>query len=148
MNKVTVDQRNYRTFIEMNLQNRAPKIVHNMNIVARVYKDGQSEPAYSFQTDNFRMAPNSNFNVGVPTGDIPILPGEYQAILEVTTDEKTYEFNKKFVINRKIANELNYSAVNINTQGYTWVYIAGCFLILIIFLIIVKQLQIKRRCSN
>lgn len=122
LNKVTVDQRNYRTYVEMNLQNLAPKIIKQMKVSASVYKENQTKAVYELQSDNFRMAPNSNFNIGVPTGDQPIASGEYRAELQVEADGEVYHFTKKFVVDKKKAADFNRSAVNIDVQDNIAIY--------------------------
>ncbi|EME3582308.1 DUF916 and DUF3324 domain-containing protein [Enterococcus faecium] len=148
MNDVKVDQRNYRNFIEVNLQNMAPKIVKNMEVKTYVYKDKQTKPMYELQSDSFRMAPNSNFDIGIPTGEVPISAGNYHVLLKVKVDGQVYEFSKNFVIEQKTANQLNKTAVNITTKDHTVRYVIISIIGLLVILYIIKLLILKRRPSK
>ena len=148
MNDVKVDQRNYRNFIEVNLQNKAPKIVKNMEVQTYVYKDKQTKPIYELQSDSFRMAPNSNFDIGIPTGEVPISAGNYHVLLKVKVDGQVYEFSKNFVIEQKKANQLNKTAVNIITKDHTVIYVIISVIGLLIILYIIKVFILKSRTSK
>ncbi len=148
MNNVKANQRNYRNFIEVNLQNMAPKIIKDMIVQTYIYKGNQSKPVYELQSDSFRMAPNSNFDIGVPTGDMPVSPGNYHALLKVEVDNQIYEFSKDFVIEQETAHQLNQSAVNIVGNDNTVIYLIVTIIGLVALLYIIKQFMSRRTCSK
>ena len=93
---MTASQRNYRNHIEANLQNRAVVIVRNMSIQSSIYREGSGTPIYTYDAYELRMAPNSNFNFGIPAGNQPIEAGNYVLKTQVTADEKEYRFEQSF----------------------------------------------------
>lgn len=60
LHSASVDQRNYRTFIEANLQNKAAAIIKDMGITAAVYKLGTKESVYQYTASDMRMVPSTS----------------------------------------------------------------------------------------
>ncbi|TPR55157.1 DUF916 and DUF3324 domain-containing protein [Enterococcus sp. OL5] len=111
---ITAGQRNYRNFIEANIQNSAAAIVRNMSVESSVVEKRSNATIYTYDAYDLRMAPNSNFNFGIPTGDRPVKAGDYVLKMKVTADGKTYQFEENFTIDASEARQLNQSAVNID----------------------------------
>lgn len=114
LNEVVAGQRNYRNHIEAKLQNRAAAIVRNMTIQSSIYREGNDTPIYTNNAYELRMAPNSNFNFGIPTGSQPIEAGDYVLKMLITADDKEYKFEQTFSITNANARQLNQSAVNLD----------------------------------
>lgn len=113
LNNVQAGQRNYRNYIEANLQNTESVIIHELFIEAKIYSSITGKIVYEYSAQDMRMAPNSNFDLGIPTGDVAIQPGEYKLELTAVADDKEYHFEKTFRIERSEADSLNSSAVNV-----------------------------------
>lgn len=113
LHEVTTGQRNYRNHIEANIQNNTATIIREMNIQAEVFVKDNVMPIYTYDAYDLRMAPNSNFDFGIPTGNQPIEAGDYLLKMVIKADEKEYRFQKSFTISTKEARQLNQSAVNI-----------------------------------
>ena len=123
LNDVSVGQRNYRNYIEANLQNSAPKIVKDLAVKSEVTRSDSETVLYRSEVSNMRMAPNSNFSFGIPTGDSPIKAGNYLLKLVVVADEKEYEFTKEFSVSAQESQKLNQSAVNVSVESSKILYV-------------------------
>ncbi|WP_331457357.1 DUF916 and DUF3324 domain-containing protein [Enterococcus gallinarum] len=143
LNEVTASQRNYRNHIEANLQNRAAVIVRNMSIQSSVYREGSGTPIYTYDAHELRMAPNSNFNFGIPTGNQPIEAGDYVLKMQVAADEKEYHFEQSFSITNANARQLNQSAVNLERTTSYMSY--GIFVGIGVILVLLVMWWIRRR---
>lgn len=134
---VKPDQRNYRNFIEALIQNKAPMMIKDMSIEAKIYKENQDEAVYEANNGSLRMAPNSSFNYGIDLKDTKLIAGEYNYVLKVVADKKEYRFTKKFTIDKEIAQKLNKQSVNIEEEKSIWpLYLVGVSLMVIIFVIV------------
>ncbi len=96
LNSVEPIQKNYRTFINFNLQNIAPRIIKELNVDSKVFllSDGEEKLAYSSEKDNMRMAPNSNFNYGIDTKNTKLVSGNYKLKISGTADGTPFQFEK------------------------------------------------------
>ncbi|GAA2877770.1 cell surface protein [Enterococcus casseliflavus] len=133
LNEVQAAQRNYRNYIEANMQNTEAVIINELSVEAKIYSVNKEEAVYEYSAQDMRMAPNSNFDLGIPTGDVSIQPGEYRLELTAIADDKEYHFEKKFEIERSKANSLNSSAVNVeeNTNN-KYVFMVVLVLIVVV----------------
>ncbi|MBW9323980.1 DUF3324 domain-containing protein [Enterococcus casseliflavus] len=146
LNTIKVGQRNYRNYIEANIQNSVASIINDLSIKAQIFEDGKKSPVYEYDASNMRMAPNSNFDFAIPTGDIPIQSGEYILKMFIKADEKEYLFEQTFSINASDAQRLNTSAVNINQKSYQPIYgmaLVGVFILIGITLDHIQKLRKK-----
>jgi hypothetical protein len=143
LNEVTASQRNYRNHIEANLQNRAAVIVRNMSIQSSIYREGSGTPIYTYDAYELRMAPNSNFNFGIPAGNQPIEAGNYVLKTQVTADEKEYRFEQSFSITNANARQLNQSAVNLERTTSYMSY--GIFVGIGVILVLLVMWWTRRR---
>ncbi|EPH94783.1 hypothetical protein D920_02755 [Enterococcus faecalis 13-SD-W-01] len=141
LNKVEVGQRNHRNYIEANIQNTAPAIISAMEIKAEVYQKNDKKPIYQYEANEMRMAPNSNFDFGIPTGEVPLQPGDYKLKLKVEADSKKYEFEKSFEIKASESKRLNQSAVNLEIKENTMIYWG--IIIALLFIIVIGSMRKK-----
>ncbi len=137
LHDVKAAQRDYVNYIEANIQNSESVIIRNLAIKAEVYAEKSEIATYQYETFNMRMAPNSNFDFAIPTGDQPLQSGDYRLVLFVTADEKEYKFEKNFKIEASKANQLNASAINLTKKTSYLPYIATglllCFIAFIVY---------------
>lgn len=142
---ITTGQRNYRNFIEANIQNSAASIVRNMSVESTVTEKGGKAAIYTYDVYDLRMAPNSNFNFGIPTGERPIKAGDYVLKMRVKADGKEYHFEENFTIAASEARQLNQSAVNIDERTPYLSYLILGGIGLLILLIIGRWIRINGR---
>lgn len=134
LNEVFAAQRSGFNFIEVNLQNTAEKMVSSLAVEASIYQIDKEEPIYISNRTGLKMAPNSNFNYGIDLQQTAIKAGDYKIKLSIIADDKTYEFVKDFTITSEEAENLNESAVLIETPtNYTIVYIISTIVFLVVF---------------
>ncbi|MBE9897094.1 DUF3324 domain-containing protein [Enterococcus casseliflavus] len=145
LNTIKVGQRNYRNYIEANIQNSEASIIRDLSIKAQIFEDGNKSPVYEYDASNMRMAPNSNFDFAIPTGDIPIQSGEYILDMLVKADGKEYLFQQSFSINASDAKRLNTTAVNINQRSYEPIYGMALVGVFILIGILLSQIQKSRK---
>ncbi|OTP19932.1 DUF916 and DUF3324 domain-containing protein [Enterococcus mundtii] len=145
LHEVSTGQRNYRNHIEANLQNNAATIIREMNIKAEVFEKENDMPIYTYDAYDLRMAPNSNFDLGIPTGNQPIEAGDYLLKLVIKADEKEYRLQKAFTISTTEARQLNQSAVNLTKNTNTFIrYLIIVSLTLVVLVFYVWRSMYKR----
>jgi flagellin-like hook-associated protein FlgL len=144
-------QRNYRNFIEVNLQNKQPVSIQSMQVSTKVYFQNENQPIIQYEQNNLRMAPNSNFDFGIETFAQPIRAGEYRVEMSVEADDQKYHFTEKFHVNSLAANELNQSAVDIESSTPWMFYVTVCLLVVLLLVILYwlaktsKEVRAKKR---
>ncbi|ENZ5600130.1 DUF3324 domain-containing protein [Enterococcus hirae] len=135
-------QRNYRNVIEINLQNKQPVSIRTMEVNAKVYYQEEKDPLIQYEKENLRMAPNSNFDFGIPTFSQLVRAGNYRVELIVKADTETYHFVENFHISSSAANTLNQTALDIElpTPWLTYLLIGiGIILICLILYLLLKD---------
>lgn len=142
---VDTAQRNYRTFIEAAIQNSAAAIIHDLSIQAKVFQENRRQPVYESESKEMRMAPNSNFAFGIPTGEVAVQAGNYRLEMLANADGKEYQFTQEFTITEQEAKELNSNAVNIEESRHYLLYVVLAVLTgLVLFLLVVLYKKSKR----
>lgn len=149
LHSVKANQRNLRNFIEANIQNSAAAMIKEMSIEANIFKEGTRDSIYHYTVSDMRMAPNSNFDFGIPTGDVPLQSGVYKLTMHVNADGKTYDFTKTFELSAREVRQLNASAVNLpsNSTDLFVKILAGAVLLIVPLLLILSKLH-KRRAAD
>ncbi|MGM0215886.1 DUF916 and DUF3324 domain-containing protein [Enterococcus sp. AZ109] len=153
--KAGADQVNARTLIYGNLQNPNPVYLNQLATHMTVKAKGKDEVVYENRQTGMQMAPNSNFNLGLPLNGERLSPGKYvlkidaygqkdenSAFIFVDSDgkEEHYQYNwqleKEFEVKADEARKLNEGDVTVK-KDFTWLYILiGLLLLLLIVLVI------------
>ncbi|EPI00488.1 hypothetical protein D920_00851 [Enterococcus faecalis 13-SD-W-01] len=139
-----MDQRNYRNFIEVNLQNKQPISIKSMKVGTEIYFQNETEPIIQYEQNNLRMAPNSNFDFGTATFSQQIRAGEYRVEMTVNADDQEYHFTEKFYVDAATANELNQSAVDI-TVSTPWTFYAAVGVLSVLLLVVLYTVLKKSK---
>ncbi|MDZ5759246.1 DUF916 and DUF3324 domain-containing protein [Carnobacterium maltaromaticum] len=113
LNNVKAGLKNYRTSILANLQNDQPTILKNLKVDVSIYKQGASEVLYSQKSEEMSVAPNSNFDYPIDLKNAEIIPGQYVLKGTASSGEQTWNLEKEFVIDNKVAKESNKEAVEL-----------------------------------
>jgi hypothetical protein len=92
-----------------NLHLNKPTAITQMNVEARVYKDG--ELRYENSAENQQMAPLSNYNFQIPVSGDGIVPGDYVMRLSANTEQHQWEFEKEFTVTVDDADEVNHQSL-------------------------------------
>ncbi len=155
MENAGVDQVNARNLIYGNLQNPNPVYLNQLAANMTVTEAGSDEVIYQLSKQDMQMAPNSNFNMGLPLNGDRLSPGTYVLKVDaygqkddngefIFTSEgdqaENYRYNwqleQEFEVKADEARKLNESDVTVK-QDYTWIYIlAGILILLLIGLFI------------
>jgi len=144
LNKVNAGLMNYRTVITANLQNTEAVIINNLDVSARITKEGKKKQLHATKKTNLSMAPNSNFDFPINWDNQKLDPGKYHLYLTATNGDQTWEFDKMFEIKDTDANAINKSAVDLE-KDYTLLYIGIALTILAVMMLIIILLRKKKR---
>ncbi len=157
--KAGAEQVNARTLIYGNLQNPNPVYLNQLTTHMTVTKQGKAEVIYENTQTGMQMAPNSNFNLGLPLNGERLSPGRYLLKIDAygqkdeagaftypNTDgqKENYRYNwqleKEFEIKADEARKLNDKDVTVK-QDFTWLYILIGILLLLVIIIIIWYKQ-------
>ncbi|MBT2615247.1 MULTISPECIES: DUF916 and DUF3324 domain-containing protein [unclassified Bacillus (in: firmicutes)] len=144
LNEVQAGLMNYRTVVTANLQNTEAVIINNLDVNARITKEGKKEKLHSTKKSKLSMAPNSNFDFPITWDNQKLEQGKYHLYLTVTDGNQTWKFDKMFEIKGADAKELNKTAVEVE-KDYTLIFVGLALLILVLIAIIFFLLRKKRR---
>ncbi|MCL2114576.1 MAG: DUF916 and DUF3324 domain-containing protein [Streptococcaceae bacterium] len=170
---VTPSQVNGRNVISANLKNSAMTYLLDMNTDVEVTKLNDSSIKYSFDNATSKMAPNSNFNLGIPVSiqgalkngqsSVPLKAGKYQLEMTVYGNKNTngkyqsmvegqvtkydykWTFSKEFEITGNQAKTLNEKDVTIDHVKETPWMLYGLGLVILALTIIIFILVYKSR---
>jgi uncharacterized membrane protein len=143
LNEVQAGLMNYRTVVTANLQNTEAVIINNLDINARITKEGKKEKLHSTKKSKLSMAPNSNFDFPITWDKQKLEQGKYHLYLTVTDGTQTWKFDKMFEIKGADAKELNKTAVEVE-KDYTLIFV-GLALLILVLIAIIFLLRKKRR---
>lgn len=170
LHTIKAGQVNGRNVINVNLQNPEMAYLNTVNVEATVRGLTHKEVAYTYSNPMLQMAPNTNFNLPIPTSNQnaatrvsePLQAGKYELemIVSARTDPKgAYEaarngkkenyryqwtFKKTFTIAQGESDKLNKSDPTIKTTHKSWMW-QGILLGLIFLMAAVLLLLIKKR---
>ncbi|MBC1604585.1 DUF916 and DUF3324 domain-containing protein [Listeria rocourtiae] len=129
LNGVKPSQISKRNVLKVNLQNIKPVILQNLVVEARIYKENSDEVLYRTKRDMLRMAPNSNFDLGISWKNQAFEAGKYRLKIVATSEHNIWKWNEEFEIEKDLATKLNRRAVGIEKSFALW-YI-GCGVVLL-----------------
>lgn len=148
LNEIKADQVSYRNVISANLQNPEPALIKELAIEAEVTAAGSSKVLYQQTNQDFKMAPNSNFDFPIYLENQPLKAGKYTLHLTATSGEDKWEFNQDFEISKDEAARLNKESAIELEEGVNWqlyLIIAGCVLGGIVLGVIVWRILHHRK---
>ncbi|WP_430536419.1 DUF916 and DUF3324 domain-containing protein [Listeria rocourtiae] len=119
-----------RNVLKINLQNIKPMILQNLVLEAHIYKGDSDKVLYRTKRDMLRMAPNSNFDLGISWKNQAFEAGKYRLKIVATSEDNIWKWDEEFEIEKGLAAELNSSAVGIEKSFTLW-YI-GCGALLLV----------------
>lgn len=144
LNKVQAGLMNYRTVVTANLQNTEAVIINNLDVYARITKEGKNEKLHSTKKSKLSMAPNSNFDFPINWDNQKLEPGKYHLYLTATNGDQTWKFDEIFEIKGADAKMINKTAVEVE-KDYTFLFIGLAVFILALIIIIIILLKKKKR---
>ncbi|RAP73688.1 DUF916 and DUF3324 domain-containing protein [Paenibacillus montanisoli] len=146
LNEVTAGLVNYHTVVTANLQNVKPVIVKNLDVEARITKEGTNKTLHQTEKKNLSMAPNSNFDFPIDWDNQKLEPGKYHLYVTATNGHATWNFDKVFEIKNTEAKKLNDKAVELEKDhNLMLIFIGLAVIILALILFIIVLLRKNKR---
>ena len=139
LNNVWADQLDYQNTIMMNLQNIEPAFVHDMAINATVRAVGSTDVLFQEIVDGRQVAPNSNFDFGIPLHGEAYVAGDYVLRVEISSDNGDWIFEQEFTITSEQADYFNASDLFIRRIPLWW-FVAGGVVLLVILILIFNRI--------
>lgn len=144
LHQIQATQINRRNYVAANLQNPEPGIMQQLTIDARVSKAGQTRTLLHQKQTALGMAPNSNFNFGIPWNNQNLPAGQYTLRLTARAGQQHWQFTRNFTIANKTVARLNKTVLTPTKQPNYWLYfLLG--LIIALLLAIIGYLIYRRR---
>lgn len=135
LNRIGATQINARNLVAANLQNFEPGILQHLTVNARVTQAGNDQTVISQKQTRMGMAPNSNFNFGIPWGNQQLKAGTYTLYLTAKSGGQQWRFVRDFTINAPTIKRLDRHALTPTRPNYL-LYLALLLLIAILFAVI------------
>lgn len=146
-----------RNTLKVHLENPTPTVIDEIKYEATVYKKNQTEAEKTTVKTDYRLAPTSDFNLGISWGDQPFEAGSYRLVLTANSQktQQGWEWEEDFEITREEADKLNKQAIGLEEKPFNWMWIiVGVFAAIVLVLLILlsrskhKQTQEKKRVSR
>ncbi|EHQ9041165.1 DUF916 and DUF3324 domain-containing protein [Enterococcus faecalis] len=141
LKNVKAGQINFRNVLQANIQNKEAAIIKNLTVDGKIFKKKGKEALYEAKRADLRIAPNSNFNYNISLENEAFKPGTYVFKGVATAGEKEWKFEKEFTIKNEVAKELNNTAVNLDKDYSSYIYLGVGLLVIILILIILYLLK-------
>jgi hypothetical protein len=154
--KAFASQTNGRNVIKGNVQNSEPIPLEAITYKAKVTKKGSDEVLHDSQVENYRMAPNSNFNFDVSWKNEPFKVGDYTYHLEAESKEtgQKWEWQTDFTIKSEEAKKLNKNAIELEKDNHYLLIMIGLLVVVLmgiagfLYSQATKKKQVKRKKNS
>jgi len=114
---ITAELINFRAGIVANIRNTQPKLIRGASSSAKIIPKGSDEAIFERIINDLDFAPNSIFPFSlIDEAGFGIEAGEYTAIISVTYQDETWNFEEDFTIEPLAAAVANEGALNQETQ--------------------------------
>ncbi|WP_225419772.1 DUF916 and DUF3324 domain-containing protein [Levilactobacillus cerevisiae] len=144
LHQIQAGQINRRNYVTANLQNPEPGIMQKLKINAQVTKVGQTQTLLRQQQSGLGMAPNSNFNFGLPWGNQNLPAGQYTLHLTAQAGGQNWQFTRNFTIANRTVKRLNKTVLTPAKQPNYWLY-AVLGLLIALLLAVIGYLLYRNR---
>lgn len=135
---ITKENKNYRNYINAQLQNSAAKVVKELEAHAKIYKKGSSEILYEAKKSEMQMAPNSHFKFGINLENSAVKAGNYTMEISGKADGNPFSFKNDFSISKEEAKQWNENTVYVtgDKQNNMLLYaLLGLLVITLVFVV-------------
>lgn len=127
--------------INIKFQNPEPKILPRLMIQAKMTEKGSKTVIKELKMTDRSLAPNSNFDFGIPWGMDPIKPGKYTMHITAQSGDRKWKWDEDFTIDSAAADKVNKKSINKFT-------ITKKMLILIIIVLILNAILLVMRLTK
>ncbi|MGX6961739.1 DUF916 and DUF3324 domain-containing protein [Vagococcus xieshaowenii] len=140
---------NYNTSIFTKLQNNTATVIENLSVDTKIFKQNTKQPIYTLKKEKMRMAPNSNFDLAVRTGNKELKPGKYIAKITAQSNDYKWDLTKEFEIKKVDAKKYNNDAVNIEeTSNINFYLLLLLTVLIVLLLLILLTVLLKKRSKD
>ncbi|OJG88586.1 hypothetical protein RV15_GL001771 [Enterococcus silesiacus] len=139
-----------RNAVKVLLQNPTPTIIDKVSYEAKIMKKGQSQVLFERKANDYRIAPNTNFNFPISWENKPFEAGTYDLMMTAKSEEsgQKWDFKQEFTISAKEAKELNDKAIDLEQDYLKYIIygaIAAAFLLVLIITLLVIYSKKKKK---
>ncbi len=148
---ITPSQVLSRNTLKVTLENPTPTVIDEIKYDATVYKKNQTESDKRAVKTDYRLAPTSDFNLGISWGDQPFEAGSYRLVLTADSQktQQHWEWEEDFEITREEADKLNKQAIGLAETPFNWMWvIIGVFAAIVIVLLVLLSRSKRKQASS
>ncbi len=147
LKKVAASQVLSRNVIKVNLENPTMSLIDDIRYRSKIYKKGQTDVYLESVHTGYRLAPTSDFNLGIQMDRKKFEAGTYQLKLTAKSEktQQEWQWDEEFVITREEAKEFNEQAIDIEENTFNWLWIVLILMVLIVILLIIFIRQLSKK---
>lgn len=136
---VYADQLNFRNVFSAQIQNQSGAFVNQLEVIASIYNEDQTERLYSTEASGMQMAPHSNFAFPIPLNGESFVPGTYVLHLQANSGELEWEWTRSFVVDDQTSKIFNRQDITIPSQNNYWLLVSISLVILLLLVILIRK---------
>ncbi|MFT8410904.1 MAG: DUF916 and DUF3324 domain-containing protein [Schleiferilactobacillus perolens] len=102
---VKPDMVNHSPVVLANIENQTPQYFRHFTVTAQISRVGRSTVLFTKKITNGRMAPNSSFNLTIPT-DKRLTAGNYTLKTTASAQGQVFHFTRRFTVSTAAAQHL------------------------------------------
>lgn len=136
---VYADQLNFRNVFSAQIQNQSGAFVNQLEVIASIYNEDQTERLYSTEASGMQMAPHSNFAFPIPLNGESFVSGTYVLHLQANSGELEWEWTRSFVVDDQTSKTFNRQDITIPSQTNYWLLVSIFLVILLILVILIRK---------
>jgi len=136
---VYADQLNFRNVFSAQIQNQSGTFVNQLEVIASIYNEDQTERLYSKEASGMQMAPHSNFAFPISLNGESFVPGTYVLHLQANSGELEWEWTRSFVVDDQTSKTFNRQDITIPSQTNYWLLVSIFLVILLLLVILIRK---------
>lgn len=136
---VYADQLNFRNVFSAQIQNQSGTFVNQLEVMASIYNEDQTERLYSTEASGMQMAPHSNFAFPISLNGESFVPGTYVLHLQANSGELEWEWTRSFVVDDQTSKTFNRQDITIPSQTNYWLLVSIFLVILLLLVILIRK---------
>ena len=136
---VYADQLNFRNVFSARIQNQSGTFVNQLEVIASIYNEDQTESLYSTEASGMQMVPHSNFAFPIPLNGESFVPGNYVLHLQANSGELKWEWTRSFEVDDHISKTFNRQDITIPSQNNYWVLVSIFLVILLLLVLFIRN---------
>lgn len=136
---VYADQLNFRNVFSAQIQNQSGTFVNQLQVIASIYNEDQTERLYSTDASGMQMAPHSNFAFPIPLNGESFVPGTYVLHLQANSGELEWEWTRTFAVDDQTSKTFNRQDITIPSQTNYWLLVSIFLVILLLLVILIRK---------